>query len=128
MAEYFGRRPRLESRELDRLDELIRDDLVGMVHPVRAEVLSGRVRREREAEIRAALNALRSLDLDWNASEVWDAIAKAAGDAREADAPAVGLVDRMIMLAAERAPASLWTLDRPLATLAQGRGVDVFAP
>ena len=113
-AEYFRQHPRLASRELDRLDELIGDDLAGIVHPVRTEVLSGRVKKAREAEVRAALYALRSLDPDWNARDVWDAIAQAAGDAREAGAPAAGLVDRMIVVAAERAAAALWTLDRPL--------------
>jgi predicted nucleic acid-binding protein len=126
-AEYFRKRPRLSGGELDRLDGLIRDDLVATVHPVRAALLSGRVKKEHEARVRAALGAMRSLDLDWNAAETWDAIARCAQDARDAGAPSVGLVDRMVLLSAERARATLWTLDQPLRRLAASRGSTVLA-
>jgi len=126
-AEYFRRRSRLTTDQLDRLDGLIEDDLAAIVQPIRAELLSGRVKKEREAELRAALRALRAIDLDWNAEDTWDSIARCARDARDAGIPVTGVVDRMVLLAAEAARVELWTLDTPLLRLAKSRGVTVFA-
>jgi predicted nucleic acid-binding protein len=125
-VEYFRKRPRLARQQLDRLDDLICEDLVAIVQPVQAEVLSGRIKKEREPEIRAAFGALRSLDLDWNAPATWDAVARCAVHAREAGVPCAGLVDRMVLLAAEHGGAALWTLDGPLLKLAQSRNAALF--
>jgi predicted nucleic acid-binding protein len=125
-AEYFRRHSRLSAGALDRLQELVRDDLVATVLPIRAEVLSGRVKKEREAEVRAAFASLRSADLDWNAAPTWGDIAQCAREAREAGVPATGIVDRMILLASERSGAALWTLDEPLLRLAANRRSKVY--
>jgi predicted nucleic acid-binding protein len=125
-AEYFRRHSRLSAGALDRLQELVRDDLVATVLPIRAEVLSGRVKKEREAEVRAAFASLRSADLDWNAAPTWEDIAQCAREAREAGVPATGIVDRMILLASERSGAALWTLDEPLLRLAANRRSKVY--
>lgn len=125
-AEYFRRRSRLSEAEGAALDELIRDDRAAVVQPIRAEILSGRIKREQEKAVRDAFGALRSIDLDWNATATWDAIAGCAKDARGAGIPTVGIVDRMVLLAAERAGAALWSLDGPLRKLAKSRGGNLF--
>jgi len=125
-VEYFRRRPRLAGAALDQLEELLRDDLAAVILPIRAELLSGRLKREHTADVRAALAGLRHLDLDWNAADTWEALARMAQDARSAGAPTAGLVDRMVLLAAERAGAALWTLDTSLTQLASSRGTSVW--
>lgn len=126
-AEYFRRRSRLSAEQLTQLDELIGDDRVVIVHPIRAEILSGQVKKTREAEVRAALSALTSIDLDWNDADTWDEVARCAQEARQAGIPSAGLVDRMIVLAAEHAGATIWSLDEPLRGLAAGRGVALLS-
>ena len=122
-AEYFRSRPALSRGQLDALAAQIENDEVVTVLPIEAEVLSGRIAGAKERDIRAAFEAFEHVDLDWNARATWDAIIALAHASQRNSLPTLGVVDRMVLLAAESRRVSLWTLDRALARVAKARGV-----
>ena len=124
-AEYFRSRPALPRRQLDALAVLIENDEVVTVMPIEAEVLSGKIPRAKEVDVHAAFEALEHIDPDWNARTTWDAIVALARASLRDRLPILGIVDRMVLLAAEAQRLPLWTLDRALARVAKARGVDV---
>ncbi len=125
--EFFRARPQLPRDSLDFLDLLIADDRAVTILPIQAEVLSGRVSTKREREIREAFGALEHVDLDWNASSTWDDVVALARVAQKSSHSIPGIVDRMILLSAQRSESSLWTLDQSLIRLAPEVGVRLFS-
>ena len=125
-AEFFRSRPSIPRAVIETLRTLIEDDRVVTLLPIEAEVLSGRLRRDREADVRRAFGAIEHIDLDWNARTTWERIVEIVRAAQDADLPMTGIVDRMVLVAAETRGVSLWTLDDRLVRLATARGVAVF--
>ncbi len=123
--EYFRRKSRLDTADLEALSELIASDRVLITRPIRAEVLSGRIKKERERQVQQALESMESADLDWSAEETWHQIVACAWACRERNLPVLSIVDRMILLAGEAAQATLWTLDGPLRKVYAARGNSV---
>jgi predicted nucleic acid-binding protein len=121
-AEYFRRKSRLPLMALEALSELIAADLLVIIQPIRAEVLSGHIKKGREQEVRRALESIEPADLDWSAAETWNQVVACAHASRERDLPVLGIVDRMILLAGEASNAKLWTLDKPLEKVYLARG------
>lgn len=119
--EFLAPRSRImKAADLDLLAEHIAAGEVTMVLPVYAELLSGA--HHDDDELRALLSSLRFVDLDWNARAVWERVA-ALGDAAHARRLRIpGVIDRMILVAAESADEPLWALDGPLLRLARARG------
>lgn len=97
------------------------------IYPIQTELLSGRVSREKEKEIREALDAIDHIDLDWNARSTWEQLVEFAQIAHKASLPIPGIVDRMILAAAAKAEVMLWTLERPLTRLAERIKVPLFS-
>jgi predicted nucleic acid-binding protein len=122
--EFFRERPSLPAEALARLAELVREDQVVIIEPVRAELLSGRLSAERRGEISDTLDALRRVDLDWSARKTWDDIVSLAASAHGARLAVPGIIDRMVLAAAKAAGARLWTLDPRLSKLAAHFGVE----
>jgi hypothetical protein len=125
-AEFFHSRPSIPRAVIETLRTLIEDDRVVTLLPIEAEVLSGRLRREREADVRRAFGAIEHIDLDRNARTTWERIVEIVRAAQDADLPMTGIVDRMVLVAAETRGVSPWTLDVPLVRLATARRVAVF--
>lgn len=116
--EFFRPRPALPSASLEIFSDLLADDQVVIIHPIRSELLSGSLDGTKRQRIAEALGAIRLIDPDWNAPGLWDRIVEMAGIARQKSLPIPGIVDRMVLVAAERAGAGLWTLDRAMLKLA----------
>lgn len=125
-AEYFRRKSRLPRAALEALSELIAADLLLIAQPIRAEVLSGHIKKGREQEVRLALESIEPADLDWSAAETWNGIVACAQACRERKLPVLGIVDRMILLAGEAASAKLWTLDQALEKVYLARGNAIY--
>jgi predicted nucleic acid-binding protein len=125
-AEFFRSRPAIPRQAVTTLRALIEDDRVVTLLPIEAEVLSGRIAGTKESEVRRAFAAIEHIDLDWSARTTWDGIVDLARAAQAADLPMAGIVDRMVVLAAETRSVRLWTLDRRLARLATARGLAMF--
>jgi predicted nucleic acid-binding protein len=118
--EFFARRTRaLTTDELGAMAEAIADGEVCIVMPIYAELLSGA--RHDDLEVRALLSTLRFVDLDWNTRTVWERVAALGEVAHTRRLPIPGLVDRMILAAAEESGEPLWALDGPLRRLARAR-------
>ncbi len=124
--EFFWSRPQLSQESLGFLDLLIEDDRAVTIFPIQTEVLSGRISEKKEREIREAFGVMTHIDLDWNAAATWERLSELAQVAHKASLPIPGIVDRMILSAAEKAGASLWTLERALRKLAPEIGVRLF--
>lgn len=124
--EFFRSRPQLSEESLSFLNLLIVDDRVVTIYPIQAELFSGTISKDRETGIRGAFDAMIHIDLDWNAASTWNELVEKAHKARKASLPIPGIVDRMILAAAEKGETSLWTLDRPLKRLAEEIGVRLF--
>ena len=125
-AEFFHSRPSIPRAVIETLRTLIEDDRVVTLLPIEAEVLSGRLRREREADVRRAFGAIEHIELDRNARTTWERIVETVRAAQDADLPMTGIVDRMVLVAAETRGVSPWTLDVPLVRLVTARRVAVF--
>jgi predicted nucleic acid-binding protein len=126
-AEFFRSKPSLARAGLDALGALIEDNQVVTIFPIEAEVLSGRIAKPKENEVRRAFVAIDHVDADWNVRTTWDRIVQLARTAQDANLPVLGIVDRMILLAAETHGVSIWTLEHRLARVATARGIPGFA-
>lgn len=117
--EYFSLKSRLSPSTLEKLSNAIIEDEIVIVDPIRAELLSGQIRASKRAELEALFSALKKIDLDWNSKENWDQVIALAGVAMTNRIPVPGLVDRMILLSAQKAGAVLYTLDKGLLKLSK---------
>lgn len=124
--EFFSKRSKLSVDAIAIFSELIINDEVAIIEPIRAEILSGHIVASSKSEIVEALNLLHIIDVDWREREIWDEIIKLAEIARKARLPIPGLVDRMIIMSALRADAKLATLDKSLLSLAKKATVRIF--
>lgn len=124
--EFFRPRPALSETSLATFSDLLTDDCVVTVHPIRAELLSGRLDGGRKVLVSEVLSAVGGIDPDWNGSDVWKRIIEMAGLAHQESLPVPGIVDRMILAAAERARVSLWALDQTMLKLARTLGIHIF--
>lgn len=125
--EFFRSRPTLSEASLGFLSLLIEDDRAVTILPIQTELLSGRISPRREREIHEALDAIDHVDLDWNAKSTWERLVEFAQIAHKASLPVPGIVDRMILAAAQEVQAMLWTLERPLTRLAERIKVPLFS-
>lgn len=122
-VEFFSLRPRASAASIAQLRADILEDRAVIVEPIRAELLSGHIRQAQRTTIVRALAAMRSIDLDWNAREHWNEIIALATTATKHRLAIPGVVDRMILLAAQKAGATICTLDKSLTALASVVGV-----
>lgn len=121
--EFFAPRSTLPKDFLSVLQANIADGNVVIVHPIRAELLSGHITKSHRQVIDHLFTALEFIDVDWSKRERWDEIAVLADVARKEGLAIPGIVDRMILLSAQRAGVSLCTLDKALLKLAKAIGV-----
>jgi predicted nucleic acid-binding protein len=117
--EFFRSRTRLDSTALGALARFIERDQAVTILPIEVEVLSGHPSPRVERTIREAFAALRHVDLDWNASTTWQHLSALGAHARASALPVPGVVDRMVVAAAQAAGAALWTLDVGMQRLAR---------
>jgi predicted nucleic acid-binding protein len=122
--EFLAVRSRaLTAAELDTVEAAIADGEVCTVLPIYAELLSGT--RHDDHELRALLSSLRFIDLDWRDAAVWERVASLRQSAFSRRVRIPGVVDRMIIAAAQDAGEPIWALDGPLRHLARALGVAV---
>lgn len=116
--------PRSRALTSDELDEMAANIVEGdacIVLPIYGELVSGA--RHGDREFRELLASLRFVDLDWTARAVWERIASLGHEAFSRRLSIPGLIDRMILAAAEESGETLWVLDGPLRRLARAVGV-----
>jgi len=120
--EYLAPRSRvLRAAQLDAIDAALADGEVCTVLPIYAELLSGA--RHGDRELRTLLSALRFVDPDWSDVAVWERVASLGESAFRRRLRIPGVVDRMIIAAAQDAEEAIWALDGPLRRLARAEGV-----
>ena len=124
--EFFRSRSGLSQDLLDFLSLTLEDDRVVTIYPIQAEILSGSLLPHKEKEIREAFESMTHIDLSWNEKNTWDRLVEMAQVARKASLRIPGIVDRMILGAAEKEGVSLWTHDAALAELAKKLDVHLF--
>ena len=118
--EFFSPRPVIETAGLELL---IGEKRVVTCLPVRAELLSGKIRGEKRHVVVRALDSMVYVDPDWGKKETWDELSGLSDLARCEKVGLPGLVDRMIVLAAKKSGSLLWTLDRKLRVFAWAAGL-----
>ena len=118
--EFFNPKPRFETA---RLELLIEENLCVTCLPVRAEVLSGKMAPKNRSIILRAFDSLAYADPEWKLKETWDNVADIALRARREKSTLPGLVDRMILLTAQKSGVALWTFDLKLRKLAVILGI-----
>lgn len=123
--EFFRRRP---SVDIAPLELLIEERRVATCLPIRTEVLSGQMDSKTKNVIEGALDAMISVDPDWNAKSIWDQIAGLAVLARKKIRKLPGIVDRAILLAARESGCQIWSLDRRLMQLAEIMEIPEYEP
>ncbi len=121
--EFFHSKPRISKTDLNQLSELIENDQVRMILPIRTELLSGRLDSNKR-KLLDVLDALDRIDPDWNDPKVWESIVGYSQISHQAGEGVSGIVDRMILVACERGKVALWTLDSALLKLAKRIGVE----
>lgn len=114
--EFFKRSPAIS---LTQLELFIEEGQVVTCWPVKTEVLSGDMSRQTRSIVSDALNAMISVDPDWNSPATWKNLVGFATGARRKGLSVPGIIDRMILLAAKESGAKLWTLDKKMGKLAQ---------
>jgi predicted nucleic acid-binding protein len=100
------------------LQRCLEEEVVVKIRPIEAEVLAGAVSEKCARKVLSGFAALDTVDPDWNSNDVWREMEEMAALARRSRLSPLGVVDRMILVAAVRTPCVLWTLDRALASLA----------
>lgn len=125
--EFFRPRPALSEAAMGILSHLLEDDQAATIHPIATELLSGRLDARKKKQICEAIEVMMHIDPDWNMREVWGEMVEMAEVAYRRSLPVPGIVDRMILVAAEKAGASLWALDRSLLRLASLLNVRLFS-
>ena len=126
--EFFRSRPALPTASLEIFSDLLADDQVVTIHPIRSELLSGSLDGTKKQRIAEALGAISLIDPDWNSPGLWGRTVEMAGIARQKSLPIPGIVDRMVLIAAEKAGTGLWTLDRAMLKLASVLDVPILYP
>lgn len=121
--EFFAPRSTLSKDFLSVLQANIADNNVVIVHPIRAELLSGHITKSHRQEMDHLFTALEFIDVDWSKRECWDEIAVLADVARKKGLAIPGIIDRMILLSTQKAGVTICTLDKALLKLAQAIGV-----
>ena len=124
--EFFAPRSTLPKDFLFVLQANIAEGNVVIIHPIRAELLSGHITKHQQQAIDHLLLALEFVDMDWSKQEHWNDIIGFAEIARKKGLAIPGLIDRMILLSAQQAGVSLCTLDKALLKLAQAIGVQCW--
>lgn len=123
--EFFKRSP---SMDITPLELLIEERRVATCLPIRAEVLSGQMDSKTKSTVERALDAMISVDPDWNAKAIWDEIAGLAVLARKKVKKLPGIIDRAILLAARESGCQIWSLDRRLMRLAEIMEIPEYEP
>ena len=126
--EYFSPRPKISQETLSHLRQLILDDEVLIIDPIRAELLSGQIRLSKHSELDRLLSSLTQIDLNWSLRETWDSLVKLASDgiSNRVPVPVPGLIDRMILLSASRANVAICSLDQNLLKFARFLKINIY--
>lgn len=124
--EFFAPQSTLPKDFLSVLQAHIADGNVVITHPIRAELLSGHITKSHRQTIDHLFMALEFIDLDWSKQEHWDEIAGLAEIARKKGLAIPGIVDRMILLSAQKTGVTLSTLDKALLKLAQAINIKTW--
>ena len=123
-VEYFQKKPLIDPAHVDLL---IEERRVATCLPIKAEILSGEMSAQAKSVVLAAFDAMTFIDSDWDSHETWEEITDLATETRRKKRGVPGMIDRMILLAAKRSAAQLWTLDKKLQKLADLSGVNLFS-
>ncbi len=124
--DFFQQRPQLSQKLLRQLSLLIEEKNTVVIYPIEVETLSGNIIPSQENLIRSVFEILEHVDLDWNSKSTWVKIIDLAKQARKSSVRIPGLVDRMILLAAQESDLVLWTLDQALQKLAKIQKVKLY--
>ena len=124
--EFFSKNPRISPHLLLQLSHVIAEGEAALIEPVRAELLSGHIIPKVRDEIEKAFDALDMIDRDWGSRDIWEEIISLADTAKSKRLPIPGIVDRMIVLSALHAQATVASLDKGLIKLAQAIGISIF--
>lgn len=124
--DFFQKRPQLSQKLLRQLSLLIEEKNTVVIYPIEVETLSGNIIPSQENLIRGVFEILEHVDLDWNSKSTWLKIIDLAKQARKSSVRIPGLVDRMILLAAQESDLVLWTLDQALQKLAKIQKVKLY--
>lgn len=121
--EFFAPHSTLSRDFLSVLQANIADANVVIIHPIRAELLSGHITKSHRQAIDDLFMALEYINVDWSRREPWNEIADLAEVARKKGSGIPGIIDRMILLSARQAGVAICTLDKALLRLAHAIGV-----
>ncbi len=121
--EFFAPHSTLPKDFLALLQANIAEGNVAIIQPIRAELLSGHLTKSQRQKMGNLFEALEFVDVNWGEREPWDDITSFAEIARKKGLAIPGIVDRMILLSAQRAGVTLCTLDKALVKLAHAIGV-----
>ncbi len=122
--EFFNKKSRLSEDKIKQLSEWIKEEFVSTLEPIRAELLSGL--RTNDLDLERCLDSLEYRDLHWENREVWNRLVEIAKLAKKKNLPVLGLIDRMILLAALESGDQIWSLDQSLMKLAKGLGLNLI--
>jgi len=114
--EYFNRIPKIQ---VDFVDALILERQVATINPIKTEIMSGNMNTENKKIINNAFDAMEWIDADWNNKETWNKITNLSFIAKKYKIPIPGIVDRMILIAAQLSNVKIWTLDKSLLTMSK---------
>ncbi|MBI2082888.1 MAG: PIN domain-containing protein [Deltaproteobacteria bacterium] len=121
--EYFQKKPTVD---VSAVDLLIEERSAATCLPIKAEVLSGEMTTQTRSVVTLALNALESIDPNWNSDDIWNQITQLSIESRKRKIGLPGIVDRMILISAKLANAQIWTLDKKMKQLAPIVPVTLF--
>lgn len=124
--EFFAPNPALSENFLSILQANIAEGNVVIIHPIRTELLSGHITKSHRQTIDHLLMALEFIDIDWGKQQHWDEIITFAEVARKKGLAIPGIIDRMILLSAQRAGVAICTLDKALTKLAHAIDVQLW--
>ncbi|MDO8461516.1 MAG: PIN domain-containing protein [Deltaproteobacteria bacterium] len=123
--EFFKRK---SSLDIAPLELLIEERRVATCLPIRAEILSGEIPAKPREALSQSFEAMLSVDPDWKSFFIWQKVVHLALECRRRKIGLPGIVDRMILVAAQESGAVLWTLDRKLKNLALSLSIPVSNP
>lgn len=124
--EFFSKQPNISIETISSLKDIIVNGEALIIEPIRAELLSGHIVPRLKSDIILTLDELDMIDLDWNSRTVWDDIISLADVAKSMGLPILGIVDRMILIAALNANAHIASRDRALVSLAREANIKIW--
>jgi predicted nucleic acid-binding protein len=121
--EFFAKKSTVLTRaDHQRLSEATRNGEITTILPIHAELFSGKLNAYRGLDV-LFRDSIRFIDPDWRAPAGWERIIAVTQLAHRHRLRIPGIVDRMILVAAEQSGEILWTFDDPIAKIARHTSV-----